>query len=335
MSNKNIKKEKKESIINELKIFYNKTVAQNAEYYYDISKKYKKKIPGVKETIKNTEKELEELEKGFKLFLDKKEKENKIKNAIKKEWFEKFRFSFTKNGYLVVLGKDATTNEILLKKHMDNEDLVLHSDAPGSPFGLIKFDINFYDKFIENKTESNNESNNFNNMNDNNYKQNESKKENEVKKIDNFNLLKSKEEDILEAGQFLLSFSNFWKQGFGTGDFFVVLPEQVSKKAPSGEFMGKGSFMIYGEKKVYKNVPLKIGFGFYNYDVSVDNEIINYKVHLSSSPESCKKICEKFILLEPGNEKTKKINKVIKSILKINVIDLPKYIPNSCKIVKK
>jgi hypothetical protein len=39
---------------------------------------------------------------------------------------------------LVVGGKDATTNEILIKKHTETDDLVFHPDLQGAPFVVIK-----------------------------------------------------------------------------------------------------------------------------------------------------------------------------------------------------
>ncbi len=39
---------------------------------------------------------------------------------------------------MVIGGRDATTNEILIKKHTDKEDLVFHTDMAGSPFFVIQ-----------------------------------------------------------------------------------------------------------------------------------------------------------------------------------------------------
>jgi hypothetical protein len=55
-----------------------------------------------------------------------------------KEWYEKFRWMLTLRGSLVIGGRDATTNDILIKKHMQPGDLVFHADIAGSPFCLLK-----------------------------------------------------------------------------------------------------------------------------------------------------------------------------------------------------
>ena len=57
---------------------------------------------------------------------------------IKREWYEKFRWFISSEGFLVIGGRDATSNEIVIKKHADKNDLVFHTDIKGSPFHLSK-----------------------------------------------------------------------------------------------------------------------------------------------------------------------------------------------------
>jgi len=49
----------------------------------------------------------------------------------------KFRELETKSGVKITLGKDATSNEELVKKFQGKENLILHTAAPGSPFCVI------------------------------------------------------------------------------------------------------------------------------------------------------------------------------------------------------
>ncbi len=107
-----------------------KTVEQNAENYFEKAKKFKKKIPGIKKTIEQYQKKLHELEA-----IEVKEVQ-KVKR--KKEWFEKFRWFVSTDGFLVIGGRDATTNEIVIKKHTDPQDIVFHTELAGSPFVVIK-----------------------------------------------------------------------------------------------------------------------------------------------------------------------------------------------------
>ncbi|MHA1199033.1 MAG: ribosome rescue protein RqcH [Candidatus Heimdallarchaeaceae archaeon] len=65
---------------------------------------------------------------------------------------------------------------------------------------------------------------------------------------------------------FALSYSSIWKDRKLVGDVYYVLPEQVSLTAPSGQFLAKGSVMIYGEKTYFKNVEIDHSIGFIIYD---------------------------------------------------------------------
>lgn len=56
----------------------------------------------------------------------------------KLEWFEKFRWFPTSDGKLAVGGRDAQSNTLLLRRHLDDEDVVFHADLFGSPFFILK-----------------------------------------------------------------------------------------------------------------------------------------------------------------------------------------------------
>ena len=117
-------------------IYLTKSVEQNASIYFEKSKKAKKKSEGANEALEKTKKKLELLRKEKEEIVDKKQDLEKKKQ--KKEWFEKYRWFYSSDNILVIGGRDATTNEIVIKKHTDKDDLVFHTDMPGSPFVVIK-----------------------------------------------------------------------------------------------------------------------------------------------------------------------------------------------------
>ncbi|MEM0480729.1 MAG: ribosome rescue protein RqcH [Candidatus Aenigmatarchaeota archaeon] len=105
-------------------------------------------IPFIK-PLKNFLESLYEERKRIKQKLEKAEKveikveEEKPKEKAEKEekkWFEKFRWFISSDGYLVLAGKDAETNELLIKKYARDYDYVLHVDIHGSPFVLVRND---------------------------------------------------------------------------------------------------------------------------------------------------------------------------------------------------
>ena len=52
-----------------------------------------------------------------------------------------------------------------------------------------------------------------------------------------------------EAAHATVCFSRAWQTSAHGLNSFWVKPDQVKKAAPSGQSMGKGSFMIYRSKK--------------------------------------------------------------------------------------
>lgn len=125
----------------EIEIDTKLSVAQNANKYYEIAKKSKKKMLGAKMIIEKTQKELDELLKKREEELEKITLQRALasKNKeVKKEWYEKFRWFYTSKNHLVIGGRDATTNEIIIKKHTEENDLVFHTDMSGSPFFILK-----------------------------------------------------------------------------------------------------------------------------------------------------------------------------------------------------
>ena len=108
-----------------------KSLEENAALYFEKSKKAKRKVEGIEKTIELTKK---------KMFFEeeKKQEQKKYVEAPQKKWYMKFRWFISSDGFLCIGGRDATTNEILVKKHTEKTDLVFHTDLAGSPFFVIK-----------------------------------------------------------------------------------------------------------------------------------------------------------------------------------------------------
>ncbi|MBD3164252.1 DUF814 domain-containing protein [Candidatus Woesearchaeota archaeon] len=121
----------------QIELYLEKSVEQNASAYFNKAKKARKKIEGAKEAVKKHEKKLKKLEKEKEAEKEEYER-NKPQKKLKKEWYEKFRWFFSSEGFLVIGGRDATTNEIIIKKHTSDNDIVFHTDLAGSPFFVVK-----------------------------------------------------------------------------------------------------------------------------------------------------------------------------------------------------
>ncbi|MCK4432615.1 MAG: DUF814 domain-containing protein, partial [Methanomicrobia archaeon] len=110
-----------------------KTITENAEIYYERSKTAKKKLKGAQSALQKSLESIELLKKG-----ESEIEEIVVKKKRKREWYEKFRWCFSSEKFVILGGKDKKTNEILIKKHMDPKDLYLHADIQGAPHIVIK-----------------------------------------------------------------------------------------------------------------------------------------------------------------------------------------------------
>jgi len=119
----------------ELYLDLRKSLGENTNKIYSKGKKAEKKIKGTVSAIKKTE------DKISKLKHERESLETGIDFLIKKprkKWYEKFRWFNSSDGFLIIGGRDAATNEIIFKKYLDPYDLVFHTNFPGSPLVVIK-----------------------------------------------------------------------------------------------------------------------------------------------------------------------------------------------------
>jgi hypothetical protein len=66
---------------------------------------------------------------------------------------------------------------------------------------------------------------------------------------------------LLEVAQATVSFSRAWKDGLFSGDAYWVLPAQLKKGAPTGQFLPKGSFVIEGKRNYIKGIEIQLALG--------------------------------------------------------------------------
>ena len=115
----------------ELKLNAGLSVPQNAQRYYDRAKEMARKEEGAKRALEQT----------IKLIEKKAAPKPKTRRTIKRRkprWYERFRWFRSSDDFLVIGGRDASTNEEIYAKYLEKRDLALHTDAPGAPLTVIK-----------------------------------------------------------------------------------------------------------------------------------------------------------------------------------------------------
>ncbi|MEM3596937.1 MAG: ribosome rescue protein RqcH [Candidatus Bathyarchaeia archaeon] len=240
----------------------------SATKFYEQSKKAKQRLEGAKKALEETRKKLAETEAKIKEFEAKTAitvtpsegvESEIVKRRIKsKEWYEKFRWFKTSEGFLVVAGKDAVSNEVLIKKYTSPEDIVFHADILGAPFAIIK---------TEGKTPS--------------------------------------PQSLKEAAEFAAAHSRGWREGFATVDVYWVKPEQISKTAPSGEYVPRGAFTVSGKRNWMRNTQLKIAIGTITDEATGETRLI------AGPLDAVRAKTQNYVVIAPGDISAKELSKQI------------------------
>jgi predicted ribosome quality control (RQC) complex YloA/Tae2 family protein len=275
---KSFPKEGKISVIIEgkkIKLDIRKSVVDNANDVYKLAKKDKRRIEGAKEALKKTSKTLKE--KKFQKEASMKKKVSLVKRP-RKNWYEKFRWFISSDGFLIVGGKDVSSNEVIVKKHLEKNDLYFHTDSRGAPSVILK---NPENKEIPEQT-------------------------------------------FKETACFAASYSNAWREGWGSAKIFFVNPDQVTKSPNPGEYLKKGSFFIKGKKNFVPKPFLELAIGLKLENVGeMENNVpdsekkeINFVYFpriIAGPPTAIKKTTENYVRIVPQKSRAVlfKIQKLI------------------------
>ncbi|MBI4044910.1 MAG: DUF814 domain-containing protein [Candidatus Diapherotrites archaeon] len=112
---------------------FDRTAQENAAMYFEKAKKARKKLGGLKTAILKMNERIESAHAGQTLPGAK-----TIEKKKEKKWFEKFRWFYSSDGILVLAGRDAKSNEQLLKKHFEKGDVFFHAEIAGSAHVIVK-----------------------------------------------------------------------------------------------------------------------------------------------------------------------------------------------------
>ncbi len=111
----------------EVELDIRKSPEENAAEYFEGAKWAKKKVGKIKELGPPKVEKVKEVEE-------------KPKKRKRRKWYEKFKWFMTSDGFLVVAGRNAAQNEMLLNKKADPDEPIFHADIQGAAFVLIKKD---------------------------------------------------------------------------------------------------------------------------------------------------------------------------------------------------
>ncbi len=267
-----------------IELHVEETVHQNSQRYFAIARTLKDKSKGAEKALQETERKQRKEEK-------KRAKDEaagrvgRVKRA-KRIWFERHRWTMLSDGRLMVGGRDAKGNDAVVKKHLGKDDIYVHADLHGAPSCSIRISEGFQTDSAPNPTLP--------------------------EHVPSLRLSQSPDfgelsDDVLaEAAQIAICWSRAWGSGSGAATAFHVRSTQVSKTAETGESLGRGAFVIRGQRTWHRNLPTELTLG-----VVAINGI---PLPLVGTHSTVSTICERWVRIQPGIEKKESVaNKIAKA----------------------
>ena len=279
------------------------TVYQNAQRYFEAARKQKNKTSGAVEALAETERKLKRARKN-----EAKQKASGKLNRLKRSkrmWFEQHRWGMVEGGHLIVGGKDAKGNDAVVKKHLSSDDMYLHADLHGAPSCSLRAAQGFV---LEERRPS--------------HLPVDIPAYRLVDKLDNTALSETK---LHQAAILALSWSRAWNGGGAHGTVYSVKPAQVSKSAQTGEFVGKGAFVIRGQRTWYKDMDVRIGIGI----IAVNG----VPMVVSGTPSHIQTTCPRYAILSPGMTKKDQLANAIYRNTGLSTDDLLAALPGACDVL--
>ncbi|QLH74785.1 MAG: NFACT family protein [Methanomassiliicoccales archaeon] len=118
-----------------VRLNYKASLEENADILFNEGKELKEKLRGAEAAMAETERRIEERAKQCEE--QRREAKKKVR-PTKQFWFETYRWFVTVGGRLVIGGRDARSNEQIVKKHLGQNDRYAHADVHGAASVIIK-----------------------------------------------------------------------------------------------------------------------------------------------------------------------------------------------------
>jgi predicted ribosome quality control (RQC) complex YloA/Tae2 family protein len=116
-----------------IEIPFGKTIRSFAQELYDNAKRVREKMEATRAAMEQSVRELSENRPPSPVLPRK-----PPVGARKRHWFERFRWFLSSDGLLVLGGRDAPTNDLLVRKYLRERDLYLHADIHGAASVVIR-----------------------------------------------------------------------------------------------------------------------------------------------------------------------------------------------------
>ncbi|MBW3582001.1 MAG: NFACT family protein [Euryarchaeota archaeon] len=126
----------------EVTVDITKSITENATAAYERAKKTRQKVAGAERALADTTARMEDAARDHAAATaavdTAMERTSLLVPQGRHNWFEGYRWFYTSTGHLVVGGRDAASNDRLVKKHLESGDRYVHSEIHGAPSVIIE-----------------------------------------------------------------------------------------------------------------------------------------------------------------------------------------------------
>ena len=261
----------------EITLHLDQTVHQNAQLYFAKGRKDKQRAEGAKAALEKTQQRQKKVEKQR--VKDEAAGRVTLTKRNKKFWFEGNRWTLLSSGQLLIGGRDAKGNDRIVKKHLSSTDLYFHADLHGAPSCSLKLREGFEIDTQPNPLLPDGVTS--------------------LRMTQSLDLENHPDEVLADAAQMAVCWSRAWASGGRAATAFHASQGQVSKTTESGESLGRGGFVVRGNRHWYKDIKMEITLGM----VAING----IPLPLVGTHAVVSQFCERWIRLTPGTQKKEQV----------------------------
>jgi predicted ribosome quality control (RQC) complex YloA/Tae2 family protein len=111
---------------------------ESAQAIYEEAKRVQQKLAGAKVALEATDRQIREVEATVPAVGPAVAKGQALRERSAPLWFERFRWFISSENAVVVGGRDAASNDLVVRRYLKSDDVYVHADLHGAPSVVIK-----------------------------------------------------------------------------------------------------------------------------------------------------------------------------------------------------
>ncbi len=119
-------------------VFKDRSIRESAQALYDEGKRVQSKLAGAVSALAETESRIRNSKAEQAAIAETARARASTPTPRKSHWFEKYRWFISSESAIVVAGRDATSNDYVVRRYLHDGDIYLHADIHGAASVIVK-----------------------------------------------------------------------------------------------------------------------------------------------------------------------------------------------------